>query len=95
MSVQNENTQRRELGYGEIVKHIATLSTTGSGGRYTKEINLIKWVKSGKPAVDIRVWDNESGHARKGITLTDEETVTACAALTAYIGTWTEDEQGG
>lgn len=56
----------------KVIKHIATLSETGS---VTKELNLVSYAGN-KPKYDIRGWKTYPDGTRKmlkGLTLTDEE----------------------
>lgn len=56
----------------KVIKHIATLSETGS---VTKELNLISYAEN-RPKYDIRGWKTYPDGTRKmlkGLTLTDEE----------------------
>ena len=78
---------KRELGYGKIIKSLATLSKSGELDRYVKEVNIIEWKKSGE-VIDIRTWDTWTGHARKGVTIAPAEVPALIAALTAYMDTW-------
>jgi hypothetical protein len=54
----------------EIVKHIATLSTSTKG--WTKELNLVSW-NDREPKYDLREWDPAHETMSKGITLSAEE----------------------
>jgi len=58
-----------EIKY-EIIKKIATLSTSASG--WSKELNLISW-NDREPKYDLRDWSADHGKMGKGVTLTKEE----------------------
>lgn len=54
----------------EIVKHIATLST--SSKNWTKELNLVSF-NDREAKYDIREWDEDHLKMSKGVTLSNEE----------------------
>lgn len=54
----------------EIVKHIATLST--SPKNWTKELNLVSF-NDREAKYDIREWDEDHLKMSKGVTLSNEE----------------------
>lgn len=54
----------------EIVRHIATLSTSSRG--WTKELNLVAW-NGRAPKYDLRDWSPDHEKMGKGVTLTGEE----------------------
>ena len=64
----------------KMIAHLVTLTTDG---RYSKEVNAIQW-NDGETVIDIRTWDHETGHARKGITIRREELAQLIAALMSY-----------
>lgn len=64
----------------EIIEELGTLSDSGN---FTKAVKVISW-NGAEPVIDIRSWDNETGRARKGITLKADEVQPLIEALTAY-----------
>lgn len=54
----------------EVVEKIGMLKSFPSG--WTKELNIVKW-NGGEPKFDIRDWDMEHKHMRKGVTLYSDE----------------------
>ena len=53
----------------DVVKKLGVLSESG---KWTKEINLIKW-SDNAPKYDIRTWNTETGVPGKGLALSLNE----------------------
>lgn len=62
--------KQSEFGY-EIVRHIATLSTSGD---CSKELNLVSY-RGAAPKYDLRTWRRLDGAEQllKGVTLNEDE----------------------
>jgi hypothetical protein len=68
-SKEREKEKDREITF-EVEEHVGVLSVSSTG--WKKELNMVSW--NGTAAkYDIREWDEDHSHMRRGITMNKDE----------------------